>query len=272
MADPGSEPAAAVACPRCGGAHPPDVLICPKTRESLPLTGRVLDGKFHVLGKIGEGGMSTVWRAEHMRVAKLVAIKVMHPEYARNPRTLARFRKEATSAGRIGNAHICDILDFGESDLGPYIVMELLRGQSFGGLLEKNPRIDPGFAVAIIRQALAGLSAAHRVGIIHRDLKPDNIFLHEPEAGRLLVKLTDFGISKFTEETGEGRTGANVLMGTPEYMSPEQAEGAANVDVRTDVWAMGVILYRAITGVDPFAGPTLAATLLALTQKDPPPM
>ena len=236
------------------------------------LAGTVLAGKFRLLSKLGEGGMSTVWRAENLFVKKTVAVKLMHPEYARNPRTLDRFRNEATSAGRIGNPHICDILDFGQSELGPYIIMEMLAGESFADLLERCGRIDPGLAVLIIRQSLRGLSAAHAVGIVHRDLKPENVFLHYPEPNRMVVKLMDFGISKFTEEMGGGKTGANVLMGTPEYMSPEQAEGAANVDARTDIWAMGVMLYRAITGADPFRSNTLAATLLAVTTKDPPSM
>ncbi len=236
------------------------------------LSGTVLAGKFRLISKLGEGGMSTVWKAENTLVHKTVAIKLMHPEYARNPRTLDRFRNEATSAGRIGEAHICDILDFGQSELGPFIVMEMLTGESFAELLERCGRIDPGLAVMLIRQGLLGLSAAHKAGIIHRDLKPENLFLHYPEPGHLVVKLMDFGISKFTEEMGGGKTGANVLMGTPEYMSPEQAEGAANVDERTDVWAMGVMLYRAISGRDPFRGATLAATLLAVTTKDPPPL
>ncbi|WP_053335416.1 protein kinase domain-containing protein [Plesiocystis pacifica] len=259
-------------CPHCGANHPEEVLVCPNTNRLLPLEGRLLDNRFRFLSKLGEGGMSTVWKAENIRVRKRVAIKIMHPEYARNPRTLHRFQNEATSAGRIGNPHICDILDLGESVLGPYIVMEMLVGQSFAELLEGQGRIDPPLAVLIIREALKGLSAAHAVGIIHRDLKPENVFLHEPEPGRMLVKLMDFGISKFTEDPGGGRTGANVVMGTPEYMSPEQAAGAANVDARTDIWAMGVMLYRALGGVEPFRGKTMAGLLLALSTEDPPPL
>ncbi|KIG13425.1 serine/threonine protein kinase [Enhygromyxa salina] len=238
----------------------------------LPLQGRVLDNRFRFITMLGEGGMSTVWMAENFRVRKRVAIKLMHPEFARNPRTLHRFQNEATAAGRIGNPHICDILDLGESPLGPYIVMEALSGQSFGELLETQPRIDPPLAVLIICEALKGLIAAHAVGIIHRDLKPENMFLHEPEPGRMLVKLMDFGISKFTEDPGGGRTGANVVMGTPEYMSPEQAAGAANVDARTDIWAMGVMLYRALTGTEPFKGNTMAALLLSLSMEEHTPI
>jgi serine/threonine-protein kinase len=259
-------------CPHCRAAHPEDSLLCPNTNRLLPLEGRMLDGRFRFVRKLGEGGMSTVWMAENIRVRKRVAIKLMHPEYARNPRTLHRFQNEATAAGRIGNPHICDILDFGESPLGPYMVMEMLLGQSFAELLESQGRIEPPLAVLIICEALKGLTAAHAAGIIHRDLKPENVFLHEPEPGRMLVKLMDFGISKFTEDTGGGKTGANVVMGTPEYMSPEQAAGAANVDARTDIWAMGVMLYRAIGGIEPFRGKTMAALLLALSTDDHAPL
>ncbi|PRQ01248.1 protein kinase domain-containing protein [Enhygromyxa salina] len=259
-------------CPHCRAAHPEELLVCPNTNRLLPLQGRVLDNRFRFMTMLGEGGMSTVWLAENFRVRKRVAIKLMHPEFARNPRTLHRFQNEATAAGRIGNPHICDILDLGESPLGPYIVMEALSGQSFGELLETQLRIDPPLAVLIICEALKGLIAAHAAGIIHRDLKPENMFLHEPEPGRMLVKLMDFGISKFTEDPGGGRTGANVVMGTPEYMSPEQAAGAANVDARTDIWAMGVMLYRALTGTEPFKGNTMAALLLSLSMEDHAPI
>ncbi len=259
-------------CPHCGADHGETQLRCPEVGEPLPLEGRLLDSKFRLVAKLGQGGMGSVWRAENVLVHRTVAIKLLHAEYAHNLTTLGRFRQEATAAGRIRNPHICDILDLGQSELGPYIVMELMRGRSLAQLLDDNGRVDPGLAVLVVRQALDGLAAAHAAGIIHRDLKPENIFLHEPTPGRLLVKLVDFGISKFTEGGTLGRTRQGVLMGTPEYMSPEQAEGAANVDARTDVWAMGAVLYRALSGSEAFLGPTLAATLTNVTLNDPPPI
>ncbi len=259
-------------CPHCGENHPEDMLVCPNTQKYLPLEGRLLSGKFRFVKMLGEGGMGSVWRARHELVHKDLAIKLMHPEFASNPNILERFRNEATAAGRIGNAHICDILDFGKSALGPYIVMEMLRGKPLDALIEEMGQVDPALATMVIRQALEGLHAAHEVGIVHRDLKPENIFLNEPEPGRVLIKLMDFGISKFTQGQNDGRTGVGVLMGTPEYMSPEQAEGAANVDERTDIWAMGAILYQALTGKQPFSGNTMAATLVALATKDPTPI
>ncbi len=259
-------------CPHCGEQHAEDVLVCPKTEKYMPLQGRLLDHKFRFKKLLGEGGMGSVWKAHHELVAKDVAIKLMHPEFASNPNILDRFRKEAQAAGRIGSVHICDIMDFGKSVLGPYIVMEMMVGQPLDGLITSSGQVDPGLAVLVMRQALEGLAAAHDAGIVHRDLKPDNIFLNEPEPGRLLVKLVDFGISKFTEAAGSGKTGVGVLMGTPEYMSPEQAEGAANVDARTDIWAMGAILYQSLSGQQPFSGATMAQTLVALSTREPTPL
>jgi len=252
--------------------HAEDVLVCPKETKVLPLEGRILDGKFRFTKLLGAGGMGAVWRAQNVRVRKAVAIKLMHPEFAGNPGILDRFKNEATAAGQIGSQHICDIYDFGASALGPYIVLEMLNGRSFGELIQQYGRVDPGLAAIVMRQALIGLEAAHQVGIIHRDLKPENIFLHEPSPGHLLVKLMDFGISKFSQGGNDGKTGVGVLMGTPEYMSPEQAEGAASADQRTDIWAMGAILYKALTGIEAFGGATMAATLVALSTKEPKPI
>jgi serine/threonine protein kinase len=248
------------------------VLVCPKETKVLPLEGRMLDGKFRFTKLLGAGGMGAVWRAQNVRVRKAVAIKLMHPEFAGNPGILDRFKNEATAAGQIGSQHICDIYDFGASALGPYIVLEMLNGRSFGELIQQYGRVEPGLCAIVMRQALIGLEAAHQVGIIHRDLKPENIFLHEPSPGHLLVKLMDFGISKFSQGGNDGKTGVGVLMGTPEYMSPEQAEGAASADQRTDIWAMGAILYKALTGVEAFGGATMAATLVALSTKEPRPI
>ncbi|MBL4688595.1 MAG: protein kinase, partial [Nannocystaceae bacterium] len=260
-------------CSFCGKLHAEDILLCQDSEKLLPLEGRILDGKFRFVRQLGEGGMGVVWRAENILVKKDVAIKLMHVQFSRDEGVLARFRNEATAAGRIGSEHVCDILDLGKSMLGPYIVMEMLQGKDLANFLrEKRGQVDPGLSVLIVREALVGLQAAHNAGIVHRDLKPENIFLHEPKPGRLMVKLMDFGISKFTEGSEAGKTGMGVLMGTPEYMSPEQTEGAAQVDHRTDIWAMGVILYWAVTGRNPFSGPTLAATLINVSTKPPPPL
>ncbi len=259
-------------CAHCGQQHSEDVLLCPTREKLIPLAGRVLDGKFRFVKQLGEGGMGAVWEAENILVKKTVAIKLMHVQFSKDEGVLGRFRNEATAAGRIGSKHICDILDLGRSQLGPYIVMEMLHGADFAGFMQQRTAVDPGTITMVMRQALEGLQAAHAVGIVHRDLKPENIFLHEPEPGQLLVKLMDFGISKFTEGEMAGKTGMGVLMGTPEYMSPEQTEGAAQADHRTDIWAMGVILYWALAGRNPFMGATMASTLINVTTREPIPI
>ena len=187
------------ACPHCGESHGEGVLVCPASQQPLPLAGRLLDGKFRFIRLLGEGGMGAVWQAENVFVHRFVAIKLMHSQYASNENTLTRFRNEATAAGRIGSRHICDILDFGQSELGPYIVMEMLSGpkpggSARGGRENRSRTRNPGRPDKHWRASRRPTARAS----IHRDLKPENIFLSEPTAGHLLVKLMDFGISKFT--------------------------------------------------------------------------
>ncbi len=229
----------------------------------------MLDGKFSLDRKIGDGGMASVWQATNIRVARTVAIKLMHARYAGDPELLARFRNEAAAAGKIDSEHICDVLDFGESPIGPYIVMELLDGCSLAELIHQRRKLEPGLAVWIARQALAGLAAAHRAGIVHRDLKPENIHLCRAIRGQWTIKLVDFGISKFAQDPN---TAAGATLGTPHYMAPEQIQGAAKVDARADLWSMGVILYEAMTGVQLFARDNVATALAALRTFDPPPL
>jgi len=263
-------------CTECGVVHPGTMLRCPETDMMLPLAGRLLDGRFRLLQCIGRGGMASVWLARNERVDRRVAIKLIRADIARDDDLVARFRAEARAAGRIGHPNICDILDSGRSPIGPYIVMELLQGGSLGDLLADGRAIEPPLAVMLAREALRGLGAAHKAGIVHRDLKPENIFLHRPagwpEQGEPIVKLMDFGVAKFTDGTGEARTEHGALLGTPEFMAPEQFRGAAFAEPRTDIWAMGAILYRALTGRNAFGGPTVAATLLMVASEEPKPL
>ncbi|KIG18718.1 serine/threonine protein kinase [Enhygromyxa salina] len=230
----------------------------------LPLEGRRLDGKFRFLSALGSGGMATVYLAVNERVDREVAIKFLRPEVGRDPEAVARFRSEAKAAGRIGSRHICEILDLGDSPIGPYIVMERLRGIDLAALIRRQGRLRPGYAVRVVRHTLEGLAAAHAAGIVHRDLKPANIFLHRTESGDTVVKLMDFGVSKFLDGTGEAQTGSGILLGTPEYMAPEQLEGANKLGPSSDLWAIGAILYRAITGHQVFSGPTLVAVIRSM--------
>ena len=259
-------------CPQCGAVHPETMLRCPDTDMMLPLGGRLLDGRFRLLECIGRGGMASVWLALNERVDRRVAIKLIRADVASDDDMVARFRAEARAAGRIGHPNICDILDSGRSPIGPYIIMELLEGQSLGDLLADGARLEAPVAVMLVREALRGLQAAHRVGIVHRDLKPDNIFLHTPEGGAPILKLMDFGVAKFIDGSGEAQTQHGALLGTPEYMAPEQFRGAAFAEPRTDIWAVGAILYRALTGKTAFGGPTVAATLLMVASEEPRPV
>jgi serine/threonine protein kinase len=269
----GSEATAKLAaCPECGEVHGEDSLRCPTTDVMLPLEGRRLDGKFRFLSTLGAGGMASVYLAINERVDREVAIKFLRPEVGRDPESVARFRSEAKAAGRIGNRHICEILDLGDSPIGPYIVMERLRGVDLAALIRRQVRLAPGYAVRVVRHALEGLAAAHAAGIVHRDLKPGNIFLHRTDNGDTIVKLMDFGVSKFLDGTGEAQTASGILLGTPEYMAPEQLEGAHKIGPTADIWAMGAILYRAITGHQVFSGPSLGAVIKAMALDDVQPM
>ncbi|MBK7582824.1 MAG: protein kinase [Myxococcales bacterium] len=219
--------------------------------------------------------MGEVYEGENTRISRRVAIKVLHAAAAQNEDAVARFEREAQAAGRIGSDNILEILDLGTLDGGErFIVMEYLDGETLGARIERCGRLTPGQVAPLIRQALLGLRAAHGAGIIHRDLKPDNLFILREKAGTPdFVKIIDFGISKFHALTGDmsmTRTGA--VMGTPYYMSPEQAKGSRDIDVRSDVYAMGVIMYEALSGAKPFDAETFNELLFKIVLSTPPPL
>lgn len=237
--------------------------------------GTIIEGKYKIVRPIGVGGMGEVYEGENVRINRRVAIKVLHSSAAQNKDAVARFEREAQAAGRIGSDHILEILDLGTLDGGEhFIVMEYLDGETLGARIERCGRLAPVQALPLIRQALVGLKAAHGAGIIHRDLKPDNLFILREKAGTHdFVKIIDFGISKFHAIGGDmsmTRTGA--VMGTPYYMSPEQAKGSRDIDVRSDVYAMGVILYEALSGAKPFDAETFNELLFKIVLSTPPPL
>jgi serine/threonine-protein kinase len=220
-----------------------------------PLVGTVVSDRYRIVRKVGEGGMGAVYQAEHAVIGKRVALKVLFADLSRRPELVARFLQEAKSASRIGHENVIDISDFGQTSHGlVYIAMEFLEGQDLGRALRTERTLPWGRARGILMQIAKGLRAAHGQGIIHRDMKPENIFLVQREGRPDFVKVLDFGIAKVVSadnNDGPRLTQTGMIFGTPEYMSPEQAQGQPP-DHRVDVYAVGCIMYHMLTGVVPF--------------------
>lgn len=238
-------------------------------------TGEIIEGKYRIVRLIGEGGMGAVYEGENTRIHRRVAIKVLHQGVAENQEAVQRFEREAQAAGRIGNDHILEVLDLGELPNGDrYMVMEYLDGEPLSERIRTVGRMRPEEVAQLMIQVLAGLKAAHDAGIVHRDLKPDNVFVLKEKAGkRDFVKLIDFGISKFQPLSGSEMkmTRTGTVMGTPYYMSPEQASGSRDADHRSDLYAVGVMLYEAVVGRVPFDAPTFNQLLFQIVLSDPAP-
>ncbi|HEY8927132.1 MAG TPA: serine/threonine-protein kinase, partial [Polyangia bacterium] len=238
------------------------------------MIGRTI-GNYVVREKIGEGGMGVVYRAEHPHIKRHVAIKVLHPGADRNPEVVHRFFNEARAATEIRNAHIVEVMDFGELPEGtPYLVMEWLEGESLGSLLRATRKLPVPRAAHILSGIARALKAAHSKGVVHRDLKPDNVFLVRVEGEPDLIKVLDFGIAKLlvTGMPARYQTQTGAIIGTPAYMSPEQCRGAKEIDHRSDVYSLGVMGYQMLTGRLPFESEALGELLLKhMTEKPPPP-
>ena len=206
--------------------------------------------------------MGDVFRAEHVVTGQAVAIKFLHPELVDNAELSQRFFMEAQAVNRIRHPNIVEVIDAGVGDLGPYIVMEHLDGESLGMALARFGRLDSDATVGVAIPVLEALDAAHRAGIIHRDVKPENIFIaFDPNRGQAVVRLLDFGIAKMMDSDGPApKTRTGVVFGTPDYLSPELATGDMPLDGRSDLFAVGVLLYELLTGTRPFRAPTAVAT------------
>jgi len=231
-----------------------------EAEEQLPdLAGSTI-GKYSIVQLIGRGGMGRVYEAINPTIKKRVAIKILDPEYAKKRETAGRFTREAQAASAAESPHIVEIFDAGFTDDGvAFIVMELLRGEPLSERIKREGLLDPPEAKRIFVQIVRGLVSAHDAGIVHRDLKPDNVFLVDRDPDPPFTKILDFGISKvekLPEHTTLTREG--VVLGTPWYMSPEQAQGHADVDARSDIWSVGAMLYQCLSGKLPFTGNTYA--------------
>jgi serine/threonine protein kinase len=241
--------------------------------ESDDLVGLVLGGAYRLVGCIGEGGMGAVYEAHHLRMQKRVAVKLLHSRNARHPDALERFHREAMIASRLGHPHLVNVVDFGASTGGdPYLVMEFLEGEDLDRRLRRTGRLPLQAAMQIARQAASAVAAVHAKGVVHRDLKPANIFLVQVPGEPDFVKILDFGVSKIRAVQTK-LTDASKAIGTPRYMSPEQASGVRDeVDHRTDQWALACIVWEMLSGQAPFSADDVNAVFYQLTNLPPPPL
>jgi eukaryotic-like serine/threonine-protein kinase len=246
----------------------------PDHPEVVP--GQIVGGKWRVVAPIGRGGMGAVYEGQNISIGKKVALKFIDAEFARHPEIASRFQREAEAASLVESAHIVHIFDSGVTDDGiPYIVMELLRGEDLRARIRRLSRLPKEEAAHVVAQTLRGLHRAHEAGIVHRDLKPDNIFLVDRDDDPLFAKIVDFGISKMTRpRAGEVDAGTltrqGVVLGTPFYMSPEQAQALPNLDLRTDIWSVGAILYECLAGRPPHGGDTYEQIIISICTTDAP--
>ncbi len=256
-------------CPACGE----DLRGLTPTSDTLsgPWSGKVIDGRYRLREKLGEGGMGTVYKVEHVRMGKVLALKVLRPELGMDRQLTARFQQEARVVSRLSHPNTIQVFDFGELDDGAlYIAMEYLPGRDLAWMLRTHGPFAEDKGLAIGSQVLAALQEAHEKGIIHRDVKPANVMLIRQKDRDDLVKVLDFGIAKLNE--GEGRkhiTGVADFVGTPAYTSPEQARGEP-LDARSDVYSVGALLFELVTGRPLFTGPTLMSVVNQQLESPPP--
>src|SRR5580704_14394905 len=285
-----------ILCPYCGRHHDVHEQMCPWTGKPLraaptpparpehldmalfPLIGQTLGGKYLVRSALGKGGMGTVYEGVNLQIGRIVALKVLHAKQLKKQEAVKRFYQEARTAGAIGHPNICEVYDLGTLENGcPYLVMERLVGVTLADRI-KSERVLPIDAVLdALTQVLSGLVAAHAKGIVHRDIKPENVFLTQREGYPPVAKLLDFGVSKILPISEAARdsdldlTRAGMVMGTPFYMSPEQARGDRDLDARLDIYGCGVLMYEALTGKRPFEAKSYNVLLWQILTKLPKP-
>jgi len=257
-------------CVVCSKNYPSDLTTCPEDGNMLMVEadggarasrlGHVI-GNYRLLGVLGEGGVGTVYEAEHVRLGRRVALKLLHPDVV-DAEVVTRFFNEARAVNEIRHANIIEVEDFVTTPTGEhYLLMELLKGEDLRAVMNREGRLEPARVSAIGQQIASALGAVHLVHIVHRDLKPDNVFVLQRD-GKEMSKLLDFGVAKFTED-GTGLTRDGMTMGTPQYMAPEQIITGQEVGTSSDIYSLGVLMYELLTGVTPFSGSSVAAILRA---------
>ena len=265
-------------CPKCGVEYPDANTLCPADGIALEtsedsLVGTTLAGKYRIDARLNEGGMGTVYRATHVLMEKTVAIKVLRPSLAADEKIVARFSREARAASRISHPNALSVTDFGEDENGiVFLVMEFLSGRTLKKLIRDEGPLPLTRVVEIVRQVGDALNAAHAQGVVHRDLKSDNIMLIDTMAGDH-AKVLDFGIAKINEPEGKRDTeltAPNLVIGTPQYMSPEQCSQDSEIDARSDIYSLGVILYEMLVGHVPFTADSPTMVMMKHLQEPVP--
>ena len=265
-------------CLRCGGEVSASDIQCAKCGEALrkqthELVGKSLADKYVIEEHLGSGGMCDVYRATHSGMGKQVAVKVLKPTLAADSTIAQRFEQEARAASLIHHPHAINVMDYGISEGNiPFIVMEFVRGITLGELLRVEGALSVERTANILRQASGALDVAHSVGVVHRDIKPDNIIIAEYD-GSDWVEVVDFGVAKIQEDVNRriNLTGANIIVGTPRYMSPEQCEEKP-VDARSDIYSLGIVIYEMLSNEAPFKGDSSTRLLVAHANEPPEPL
>ncbi len=263
-------------CPTCGTEYPANERFCPRDGTALrsqgggtDLVGSIIAERYHVIRKLGEGGMGQVYLAEHVKMGRKSAVKVMNPGMVHDADAISRFNREAANASRINHPNVAGIYDFGETSEGLiYLAMEFIEGESLTSLVEKSGALPPIRAANITQQAAAGLQVAHEMGIVHRDLKPDNIMIAKNRDGSDCVKVVDFGIAKAAGAENQKVTKTGLVVGTPEYMSPEQLSGD-KLDGRSDVYSLALVAFNMFTGKLPFPSETAQESMIMRLTDEP---
>ncbi|MBW8839305.1 MAG: protein kinase [Gemmatimonadetes bacterium] len=263
-------------CPQCGAEYELDQRFCPKDGTTLrlqnatgDLVGAIIADRYHVIGKLGEGGMGQVYLAEHVKMGRRSALKVMNPALVKDADAISRFNREAANASRINHPNVADVYDFGETRDGIiYLAMELVEGPPLTKVIEEQGPLPPSRAATIVRQTSEALAVAHDMGSVHRDLKPDNIMLARNRDGSDCAKIVDFGIAKAADNVAQKVTKTGLVIGTPDYMSPEQLAGDT-LDGRSDIYSLALVAFNMLTGKLPFPAETAQESMIMRLTEPP---